>query len=58
LELKLGPAVADLRGHYGMELVDGNSDNVWEVVWRRLSLLYVLILFLLQQLRGVTAGGQ
>jgi hypothetical protein len=47
LELELGPAAADLRGHDGVELVDGGDDGVRAVVWRRLPLIHVL--FLLQQ---------
>jgi hypothetical protein len=57
LELELRPVVADLRGHGGVELVDGDNDGVREVVRRHLPLLHILVLFLLQQLRGATVVG-
>jgi hypothetical protein len=40
-----------------VELVDGDNDGVREVVRRHLPLLHILVLFLLQQLRGATVVG-
>jgi hypothetical protein len=57
LELELRPVVADLRGHGGVELVYGDNDDVREVERRRLPLIHIPVLFLLQQLRGATAVG-
>jgi hypothetical protein len=54
LELELGPAMADLQGHKGVQVVDDDDDGAQEVVRCYLPVLHVV--FLLQQRPSLSPG--